>query len=90
MMLHSVAQAIARVKRWRRTVRFRPVPDWLTATEAAKYLKGDRTTIYRWEKAGILPSYPLPIRGRRFKQSDLDQLLESGGKTDGGRGSGTS
>ena len=83
MMLHSVAQALARVKAWRRTVRFRPVPDWLTATEAAKYLKVDRTTIYRWEKAGILRSYPLPIRGRRFKQADLDALLESGGKDDG-------
>jgi len=43
----------------------------------------DRTTIYRWEKAGILRSYPLPIRGRRFKQAELDALLEPGGKTDG-------
>ena len=51
--------------------------------EAAKYLRVDRTTIYRWERAGILRSYPLPIRGRRFKQSDLDALLESGGKEDG-------
>ena len=83
MMWHSVAQAIARVKGWRRAARFRPVPEWLTAAEAAKYLRVDRTTIYRWERAGILRSYPLPIRGRRFKQSDLDALLESGGKEDG-------
>jgi excisionase family DNA binding protein len=65
------------------TARFRPVPEWLTANEAAKYLKVDRTTIYRWEKAGILRSYPLPIRGRRFKQADLDALLESGGQGNG-------
>ena len=83
MMLHDVAQVIRRVKAWRRTVRFRPVPEWLTATEAAKYLRVDRTTIYRWEKAGILRSYPLPIRGRRFKQGDLDALLESGGTANG-------
>ena len=99
-MLHSVAQAIARVKGWRRSsawvarkklraARFRPVPEWLTASEAAKYLKVDRTTIYRWEKAGILRSYPLPIRGRRFKQTDLDALLE-GEKANGGGTKGNS
>jgi excisionase family DNA binding protein len=82
-MWHSVAQMVRRVKAWRRAVRFRPVPEWLTATEAAKYLRVDRTTIYRWEKAGLLRSYPLPIRGRRFKQADLDALLESGGDVDG-------
>lgn len=83
MMLHIVAQTIGRVKSWIRAVRFRAVPDWLTAAEAAKYLRVDRTTIYRWEKAGILHSYPLPIRGRRFKQADLDALLDPGGQTDG-------
>jgi excisionase family DNA binding protein len=82
-MLHIVAQTVRRVKAWRRAARFRRVPDWLTAPEAAKYLRVDRTTIYRWEKAGILRSYPLPIRGRRFKQADLDALLESGGQIDG-------
>jgi excisionase family DNA binding protein len=62
------------------------MPEWLTAPEAAKYLRVDRTTIYRWEKAGILRSYPLPIRGRRFKQADLDALLESGGTGSGDEG----
>jgi len=62
------------------------VPDWLTAREAAAYLKVDRTTIYRYCDSGLLPYFDLKTKGgRRFKREDLDALLEPGGKTDGTR-----
>jgi len=54
------------------------VPDWLTAREAAAYLKVDRTTIYRYCEQGLLPYYDLKTGGgRRFKRQDLDTLLSS-------------
>jgi excisionase family DNA binding protein len=75
-LLHIVAEGIARVKGRKRAVRFRAVPEWLTPSEAAKYLKVDRTTIYRWEEAGLIRSYPLPTgRGRRFDRDELDAVL---------------
>ena len=75
-MLHIVAETIARVKGRKRAVRFGAVPEWLTPSEAAKYLKVDRTTIYRWEEAKLIRSYPLPTgRGRRFDREELDAVL---------------
>ena len=86
-MLHIVAQMVARVKERKAAARFRAVPEWLTPSEAAKYLKVDRTTIYRWEEAGLIRSYPLPGgRGRRFDREELDGVLGKGKeRTDGGR-----
>ncbi len=54
------------------------MPDWLTAREAAAYLKVDRTTIYRYCGQGLLAFYDLKTGGgRRFRRQDLDALLSS-------------
>src|SRR5215467_6516674 len=55
------------------------MPEWMTVSEAAAYLKVDRKTIYRWCDAGRLPFYELESGGgRRFKREDLDALLKPG------------
>lgn len=86
-MSHIVAAVTARVKGRRAAVRFRAVSAWLTPSEAAKYLRVDRTTIYRWEDAGLIHSYPLPTgRGRRFDRDELDAVLRRTPKKEGADG----
>ncbi len=54
------------------------VSNWLTARDAAAYLKVDRTTIYRYCEQGLLKFYDLKTGGgRRFKKEDLDMLLST-------------
>ena len=58
----------------------------MTVKEAAAYLKVDRSTIYDWCERELLCWYQLKTGGgRRFKRSDLDDLLERrGGGSPGG------
>ena len=52
------------------------VPEWLTITEAAAYLKVNRKTIYNYMTAGRLPYFELETGGgRRIRREDLDALL---------------
>jgi excisionase family DNA binding protein len=54
--------------------------DWMNVTEATKYLKVSRQTLYNLMDRGILPYYELKgVRGRRIKKDDLDALLRRGG-----------
>lgn len=49
---------------------------WLNMTQATDYLQVSRSTLYRLIEAGDLPSYRITgTRQRRFKRSDLDQLM---------------
>lgn len=48
---------------------------WLTADEAADYLKITRRTLDRWRAAGILTGYRMGPRLVRFRCDDLDALL---------------
>jgi excisionase family DNA binding protein len=51
----------------------------MTPSEAARYLKVTRQTIYRWCDEGRLKFYELESGGgRRFKREDLDALLKEG------------
>lgn len=53
--------------------------EWLTAAEAAKYLKVSKPTIYRLSAEGRLPFFTIAGRGdRRYKRTDLDAVLEPG------------
>ena len=53
--------------------------EWLTLDEAAAYLKLSKPSIYRLCTEGRLPFYKIAGTGqRRFKQVDLDALLEPG------------
>ena len=51
--------------------------EWFTPTEAAKYLRVSRQTIYNYMEGGFLPYYQLKSGGgRRLRREDLDALLE--------------
>lgn len=51
----------------------------LTVDEVARFLGVHSSTIRRWEKRGLLKSYPIGLRNNlRFKQEDiLDFLLRA-------------
>ena len=52
--------------------------DWLTANEAAAYLKVKPRTILSWAKQGRVPGHPLSGSQRvtwRFLRSELDAML---------------
>lgn len=53
-----------------------PPPAWLAQAEAAEYLGITDRTLRRWVASGQLPAYRLGVRLLRFKQSDLDALLQ--------------
>jgi len=51
---------------------------WLTATEAAQYLKVKPRTILKWAKQGIIPAHALSGSKRitwRFLKSELDGAI---------------
>ncbi len=50
---------------------------WLSEKEAQEYLGVSRSTLYRWQKDGKLKVYKLG-RQRRYRQGDLDALVEPG------------
>jgi len=52
--------------------------DWLTAREAADYLKVAPRTVVAWAKTGKVPGYKLSGSRRitwRFLRSELDAML---------------
>ena len=49
--------------------------DWLSISEACKYLNLSEPTIFRWMKAGKL-SYFKVGKATRFKKNDLDLVVE--------------
>lgn len=52
--------------------------EWLTANEAAAYLKVKPRTVLKWAKTGRIPAYPLSGKKRvtwRFLKSELDAML---------------
>ena len=55
-----------------------PISPWLTATEAAQYLKVKTRTLLMWVRAGKIKAFALSGTQRRiwrFKQSDLDAAV---------------
>ncbi len=55
-----------------------PISPWLTATEAAQYLKVKTRTLLMWVRAGKVKAFALSGTQRhiwRFKQSDLDAAV---------------
>lgn len=50
--------------------------EWMTIAQAMAYTQLSRTTLYRLMDDGILPFYRVAgTRQRRFKRSELDQLM---------------
>jgi excisionase family DNA binding protein len=57
-----------------------PQSDWLTATEAAAYLKVKTRSLLRWVRLGNMQAYALSGTKRRvwrFRKEDLDSALLS-------------
>jgi excisionase family DNA binding protein len=57
-----------------------PQSDWLTASEAAAYLKVKSRSLLLWVRQGKLPAYALSGTKRRiwrFRKEDLDSVLFS-------------
>jgi excisionase family DNA binding protein len=51
---------------------------WLTATEAAQYLRVQPGTVLKWAKEGRIPAHPLSGSKRvtwRFLKSELDSVM---------------
>src|SRR5438874_4268118 len=65
------------------TRRLAPVgePDWLTLGQAAKYLGVAQSTIRKWSDQGRVPAFYTPGGHRRYRKGDLDQFLESSGRS---------
>ncbi len=64
--------------------------EWMTAGEAAEYLKVERRTLLEWARKGKARGFQLSGAKRhvwRFKQCDLDAMLtpSSAGSADGGQ-----
>jgi excisionase family DNA binding protein len=50
---------------------------WFTPTEAARYLRVSRQTVYAYMEQGLLRYYELASGGgRRLRRADLDALLK--------------
>ena len=58
--------------------------EWLTVTEAARFLGVSRSTLYRWSKMGKLPIYRIGIRVSRIKRKDIARMLEEAKPLHGG------
>ncbi len=52
-----------------------PIPDLLTVTEIANYLRVSETTVWRWCSTGKLPAFRIG-RGWRVRRSDLDEYIK--------------
>lgn len=60
------------------------VADWLSPTEAARYLGVSRETLYRLMREGKLPYSVTRWSGRRrIRKEDLDRQLQAGGPDKG-------
>lgn len=51
-------------------------PEYITLTEASKYLSISIPTLYRWKDAGKLPFYKIGGTSVRIKREDLEKLIE--------------
>jgi excisionase family DNA binding protein len=55
-----------------------PTSEWLTATEAAAYIKVAHRTILEWAKTGRIPAHRLSGTARvtwRFRAAELDGAI---------------
>jgi len=55
-----------------------PQSEWLTAAEAAVYLKVAHRTVLEWAKKGLIPAHRLSGTARvtwRFRASELDAMM---------------
>ena len=59
-------------------VQIKKFDDYLTVSEAAKYLGVSPSTLRNWDKSGKLNSYRHPLNNYRlYQKQDLDNILEA-------------
>ena len=51
-----------------------PLEEWVSINDAVKILGVNRSTLYRWSKAGKLPIYKV-VGKSKIKKTDIDKLL---------------
>lgn len=54
--------------------------DWLWPGQVADAFGVSTDTVTRWADSGLLPVYVLPSGHRRYKRSEIEQLLTRDGK----------
>ncbi len=55
------------------------MPELLTVSEVAAWLKVHPNTVRRWSQRGLIKAYRVgPRRDRRFDRTEVEQLLISG------------
>lgn len=59
------------------------MPDLLTTVEVSERLRVSVATVNRYAREGLLPAVTLPGGQRRFRQTDIDKLLDTGAVKDG-------
>lgn len=59
---------------WKR----KPVERWLTPGQAAERLNTTVKTLTRWSNAGKIHSARLPSGHRRYRESDVEAILNAG------------
>ena len=63
---------------WKMTTPTIPTTDWLTAAEAAEYLRVKARTLLLWARQGKVKAFALSGTSRktwRFRRADLDEAL---------------
>jgi excisionase family DNA binding protein len=48
--------------------------EWLKIDEVAKYFKVSRSTIYRWEKKGLIKIYRIDNQVPRIAREDIEKM----------------
>jgi excisionase family DNA binding protein len=51
--------------------------EWMSVTDAAKYIGASRPTLYRYAKLGYVPSYEDPAGRKRFRRTELDEIFKA-------------
>lgn len=49
---------------------------WMVVAEAAAYIGISPLTLRKWSNEGVIPVYRTPGGHRRYRQSDLDGVLQ--------------
>lgn len=75
-LIQDIAAAIIPKLREQLTADFQPKQpiDYLTRSEVCKLLKIDISTLHRWRKENVIPSYGMGNRVY-FKRSEVEQIL---------------
>jgi excisionase family DNA binding protein len=73
-----VNDIVNELKKNEKPIEEKPEERLLTTAEACEFLRCSKPTLHRWKKAGIIPFVRIGSN-IRYKQSDLEKLIETKG-----------